>query len=90
MEPSEVISLRDAMVTTPLRTIVDILRFGDVFGDREIRALSVMFEEFGIETGDVAEALDARVNLPARALARARLQRYAITEWSSECRMPTR
>jgi hypothetical protein len=71
--PDEYARLAGLRVTTPLRTVVDLARFGDHYTevDREVaRALIALGE---ITPDDCRRALDRRRNLPAKKLAWSRL-----------------
>jgi len=71
IEPDEIVAFGPALVTSPLRTVVDLVRFAEVFGDREVEVV----RRLGASLTDAARLIGERRNLPnkRRALARLRL-----------------
>jgi hypothetical protein len=69
IDPDEVAVLAGLRVTTPLRTVVDLARFGVVFDDDEGRIVRALAEIGGFGADECRAALERRRNLPAKRLA---------------------
>lgn len=79
IDERELVLLAGVGVTTPLRTIIDLARFSDVFGDEEQRIVAHLSLRYAISLQRCATEMDARTNLPNKRRALARL---------TECAMP--
>lgn len=62
-------------LTTPLRTCIDLARFSNTFGDREIAAVRSLMARGDFAIGECLRLLDRRRNLPGKRLATQRLAR---------------
>lgn len=69
IEPREVVDLDGRLVTSPLRTVVDLVRFSPRFGGHEIGAV----RRLGGFLDEAAELIAGRRNLPNKRRAMARL-----------------
>jgi hypothetical protein len=74
IDDSDIVELGGIRVTTPLRTILDLARFTDDFGDDEVRLIAALMTTFEISVELCVSELDARKNLPNK---RRALQRLA-------------
>jgi hypothetical protein len=70
----EVVALGRALVTTPARTVMDLVRFAERFGADEARAVNRLAAGAGLSLGDAARAISGRRNLPNKRRAVARLE----------------
>lgn len=73
IDADEVAEVGGARVTTPLRTVIDLVRFGGEFGELERRTAVTLLREHGLSVQRCIEELDRRRNLPNRRRAHARL-----------------
>lgn len=73
IEPAEMVEISGIRLTSPLRTIIDLLRFSGGFGDEETHIVRRLRDLARLSTAEAEEALTARRNLPHRARAVARL-----------------
>jgi hypothetical protein len=72
-----IVELGGIRVTTPLRTILDLVRFNDDFDDETQRQVGWLMTTFGVALDDCVSALDARRNLPGKRRALVRLAAVA-------------
>lgn len=61
--------------TTPLRTIIDLARFSEVFDEADERSVSLLMRRYGVSFEDCIDGLNSRRNLPGKRRARARISR---------------
>lgn len=73
IDPADVFIVDGLRVTTPLRTILDLARFSDSFGDDEACIVIELMRVARIATADCEEALNRRRNLPGKRRALQRL-----------------
>jgi len=78
IEPAEIIDLHGNAVTSPLRTVVDLVRFSDTFGAGHARAVARLVSGTGGSLHDAVAAIEGRRNLPNKRRALARLGRCAL------------
>ncbi|WP_411700177.1 type IV toxin-antitoxin system AbiEi family antitoxin [Conyzicola sp.] len=71
--PDEYARVAALRVTTPLRTVVDLARFGAEYTDADREITLTLARLDGLTLTDCREALDRRRNLPAKKLAWSRL-----------------
>ncbi|MGV8876661.1 MAG: hypothetical protein ACOH1K_04025 [Rhodoglobus sp.] len=69
----EIDSVSGVSITSRLRTVIDLLRFSDSFGEREISAITTLMADGRLDHAICSEALLARRNLPQKRLALERL-----------------
>lgn len=74
LENSELVVLGGLSVTSPLRTAVDLARFSPRWTDDERRVVSRLMTVGGFDRADLDAYLDSRHKLPAKRLARLRVQ----------------
>jgi hypothetical protein len=60
-------------ITSRLRTVIDLLRFSDNFGDRESSAIATMMLDGALDYDACSNSLTARRNLPQKRIALQRL-----------------
>jgi hypothetical protein len=70
IDDSETVVISGIRVTTPLRTVIDLARFGDSFDEQLVRRLLAFG---GVSVSDCLDALGRRRNLPGKRLAVERL-----------------
>ncbi len=73
IEPSEIDTVSGISVTTRLRTVLDLLRFSDVFGARESATVATLMRDDRLEYSACSHALTVRKNLPQKRIALERL-----------------
>jgi hypothetical protein len=73
IDTSEFVVIAGIPVTTPLRTIVDLVRFGDEFDDEAARVVSSLLVIGRLSIEDCRVELERRHNLPNKKRARVRL-----------------
>jgi hypothetical protein len=73
IDASELVRIGRLDVTSPLRTVLDLVRFGDEFGRAEATVCSDLMTLGGFAADDCRRALGARRNLPGKVQALARL-----------------
>jgi hypothetical protein len=74
IDPDEYAFVGTLRVTRPVRTMVDIARFGPGFADSEIGVIRSLASVGGVGLDECRAALDRRRNLPAKKLAWSRLR----------------
>jgi hypothetical protein len=74
IDPAELAAVDGLLLTTPLRTAVDLARFSAGFGEGEERMLVRLLELGRITVGDCLDELDRRRNLPNKRQAVRRLR----------------
>ena len=74
LEDSELVVLGRLSVTSPLRTAVDLARYSSQWTDHERGILSRLMTAGHFDRADVDAYLDTRHKLPAKRLARSRVQ----------------
>jgi hypothetical protein len=77
IDQDEIARLGGARVTTPLRTVADIARFSQAFGETEAGIIRRLMLLDGVTLDDCRSALDRRRNLPGKTLAWARIRAAA-------------
>jgi len=75
IESSEIATIGDQQVTTPLRTVVDLARFSTVFGEAEELMSRWLMRHHGFGAADCIDGMDRRRNLSNKRQAIARLRR---------------
>lgn len=75
IDASELLQLGDMLVTSPLRTAVDIARFLPRFGANEARVIRELMRRGGFCLEDCLDLMEVRRNLPNKRLAASRLAR---------------
>ena len=73
IEPHEIVDFGGPLVTTPLRTVVDLVRFSERFGAREVEVV----RRLAAPLDDAARLIAGRRNLPNKRRALARLAQCA-------------
>ena len=75
IDSDEIVDLLGNAVTSPLRTVVDLVRFSEAFGSVESRAVQRLVLGSHVSLAEASESIERRRNLPnkRRALARLRL-----------------
>jgi hypothetical protein len=73
----EIATVADVLVTTPLRTAVDLARFSARFGDDEARAVGRLMLIGGFGAAECVESMNRRRNLPNKRQAADRLSRVS-------------
>ena len=74
IDSDEIAVLQSVRVTTPLRTVTDLVRFSARFDDVDIQIVRQLLEGAELTLDDCRAALDRRRNLPAKKRAWARLR----------------
>ena len=74
LEDSELVVLGHLSVTSPLRTAVDLARFSSRWTNDEHRIISRLMTVGSFDRADIGVYLDSRHKLPAKRLARSRVQ----------------
>jgi hypothetical protein len=74
IDADEVVSLAGLRVTTPLRTVTDLARFEERFGEPEVLLVRELLRLGRLTLDDCLLALERRRNLPAKRLAGARIR----------------
>ena len=74
IEPDDIVAFGPALVTTPLRTAVDLVRFSSTFGAREIQVV----RRLGSSLEAASRLIGERRNLPNKRQALARLRQCAL------------
>lgn len=74
LEDSELVDLGELSVTSPLRTAVDLARFSARWTSDERLVVSRLMTIGGFDRVDIEAYLDTRHKLPAKRLARSRVQ----------------
>ena len=74
----EIADLEGGLVTSPLRTVVDLVRFGDRFDDAEAGIVRRLAELDGAGLEHAALAIEGRRNLPGKRRALARLRQCGL------------
>lgn len=72
--PAEVVALGPALVTSPERTVMDLVRFAGRFGADEARAVTRLVDGARLSLDDAVRSISSRRNLPNKRRAIARLQ----------------
>lgn len=80
ISPEEIDTVAGVSVTSRLRTVVDILRFSEIFDDRESSAVRRLMADGGLDFEACSRALLARRNLPLKRIALERLTRVCATQ----------
>jgi len=73
IEPNEIDTVSGVSVTTRLRTVLDLLRFSEVFGARESSTIATLMRDGRLEYSACSNALTVRKNLPQKRIALERL-----------------
>ena len=73
IEPHEFTAINGLRTTTPLRTIIDLARFSEVFDEDDQRSVSVLMRRYGVTLEHCIEGLNSRRNLPGKRRAHARI-----------------
>ncbi|WP_010202686.1 hypothetical protein [Salinibacterium sp. PAMC 21357] len=73
ISPEEVDTVSGVSVTSRLRTVIDLARFSEVFGDRESAAVAILLKDGNLDFETCSSALSARRNLPQKRIALERL-----------------
>lgn len=73
ISPEEINTISGLRVTSRLRTIIDLMRFSESFGDREASAVETLMAEGKLDYESCSNALLARRNLPQKRVALERL-----------------
>ena len=71
----EIDTVAGVSVTSRLRTVIDLLRFSENFGDREISAIATLMADGKLDYVMCSDSLSARRNLPKKRIALERLAR---------------
>ena len=79
LEDSELVILGEVGVTSPLRTAVDLARFSSQWTSEERLIVSRLMTIGGFDRVDIEAYLDTRHKLPAKRLARSRIQKVSPT-----------
>lgn len=74
IDPEEIADLDGRLVTTPVRTVLDLVRFSATFGAAEVHVV----RRLGVALADVTRAIEGRRNLPNKKRAVARLALCAL------------
>lgn len=74
IDDAEIVSIAGIRVTTPLRTVVDLARFSGDFGAAEHGIVVGLLALGGLGFQECRAAIDARRNLPGKALALTRIR----------------
>ncbi|MGV8913479.1 MAG: hypothetical protein ACOH14_12780 [Rhodoglobus sp.] len=75
ISPDEIDTVSGVSVTTRLRTVIDLMRFSDSFGEREASAVATLMADGALDYEACVDALSARRNLPQKRIALERLAR---------------
>jgi hypothetical protein len=73
ISPDEIATIEGILVTTPLRTAVDLARFSDTFESREAQIIRRLMRSGGFDIADCLDSMDRRRNLPNKRQAAHRL-----------------
>ncbi|MCU1440394.1 MAG: hypothetical protein JWP85_1391 [Rhodoglobus sp.] len=73
ISPDEIASIEGTLVTAPLRTAIDLARFSDTFGSREVQIVRRLMRSGGFGVTECLESMDRRRNLPNKRQATRRL-----------------
>ena len=73
ISPEEIDTVAGVSVTSRLRTVIDLLRFSESFGTREIQAIATLMIEGVLDYSMCANSLLIRRNLPQKRIALERL-----------------
>ncbi|MGV8857222.1 hypothetical protein [Rhodoglobus sp.] len=73
ISPEEIDSVAGVSVTSRLRTVIDLLRFSESFGNREIQAIATLMTEGTLDYSECANSMLVRRNLPQKRIALERL-----------------
>ena len=79
IEREEIVDLDGGLVTSPLRTVVDLVRFGDRFDEAETGIVRRLAALGGVRLDDAARTIEARRNLPGKRRALARLRQCGLS-----------
>ncbi len=80
IDEDEMVELGGIRVTTPLRTVIDLARFGAIFDEPLVERLLAFG---GVTVADCLEAMNRRRNLPGKRLAVERLSSLgSLREWA--------
>lgn len=77
IDPEDISEVEGVQVTTPLRTVSDIVRFSDDFGAQEVAEVIALMRIGDLDLERCLDQLDRRRNLPNKRLAASRLRRCA-------------
>lgn len=77
IDSDEVVTVAGVRVTAPLRTLIDLARFGEPYDERQLLVVRSLMTIAGVGLDQCRAALDRRRNLPGKKLAWARLQATA-------------
>ncbi|QYH36096.1 hypothetical protein [Salinibacterium sp. M195] len=69
----EIDTVAGVSVTSRLRTVIDLLRFSETFGDRESSAIKILMADGRLDHASCSDVLSARRNLPQKRIALERL-----------------
>ena len=78
IDSEEIVDLRGNAVTSPLRTVIDLVRFSDSFGTAEAQAVRRLVSGAGASLAAASHAIHIRRNLPNKRRALARLGLCAL------------
>ncbi|CAN5179228.1 hypothetical protein BH09ACT5_BH09ACT5_15310 [soil metagenome] len=78
IETDEIAALGSALVTTPARTVADLVRFADSFGPREAEVVARLAAMAGLSLDDTVRSFQRRRNLPNKRRAVERLALCAL------------
>ena len=78
IDRDEIAELEGGLVTSPLRTVVDLVRFGDRFDEAEAGTVRRLAALGGVRLDDAARTIEARRNLPGKHRALARLRQCGL------------
>jgi hypothetical protein len=74
IDQSEIRRLGGMHITSPLRTIIDLVRFSPLFGDDDARIVRALRERYGVTQEQCENALHERPHLPNKRRALERLK----------------
>jgi len=78
IDGDEIVELEGGLVTSPLRTVVDLVRFGDRFDAAEAGVVRRLAAIGDVHLDDAAHSIEARRNLPGKHRALARLRQCGL------------
>ncbi|CAN5261486.1 hypothetical protein BH09ACT1_BH09ACT1_20500 [soil metagenome] len=79
IDAADVIELSGLRITTPVRTVVDLVRIADVFGDADAALVRDLMSVTGVTFEDCRALMERRRNLPAKRRALDRLERVSAS-----------
>jgi hypothetical protein len=80
ISPQEIDTVSGTMVTSRLRTVIDLLRFSESFGPHELSAIASLMTDGDLDQAACSLVLTARRNLPQKRVALERLAQICSTE----------